>query len=139
MSSYFNIYEKIDTVDLDELLNAAGIKDFDNITWPKGKTYKVLLEGTECSVTTSFRQLEDRIDGDLDAYTALSTMMSRDEVVERIHKEDPNGHSDADWYAHAEFLPSLPELTESEREQRLAFSAAILSCSNSFSAIFCSS
>ena len=127
MSSYFNIYEKIDSIDLTEFLNAAGIKDINNITWPKGKTYKVLLEGAECSVTTSFRQLGDRVDGDLDAYTALSTMMSREEVVERIHKEDPNGHTDADWYAHAEFLPSLPELTESEREQRVAFSAAVLS------------
>ena len=126
MKEYLNVYENLDNIDPVELLRAGGVKDPETITWPKGKKFKIQLAGKECSVTTSFRQLEERVDGDLDAYAALSTMMSRDEVVEMMWKKDPNGGTDAINYAHAEFLPGLPELTDDEREQRKLFAAAIL-------------
>lgn len=126
MSKYFNVYENMDTIDPAELLRAAGVKDSDKINWPKGKKYKVTLSGKECTVTTSFSKLEERIDGDLDAHAALSTMMSREEVVDRMRKEDPNAGSDWMNYAHAEFLPGLPELTDEERLHRKAFAAAVL-------------
>ena len=126
MEKYFNIYENIDKIDPAELKQAAGMKDPDKVTWPKGKKYKVKLAGKECTVTTSFARAADKADGDYDAYSALSTMMTRDEVVDRIHKEDPNGRSDADVYAHAEFLPGLPKLTKDEIKHREAFMAAIL-------------
>ena len=128
MSEYFNIYENIDQINIAELKRAAGLKDPDKVVWPKGKKYKVQLAGKECTVTTSFANAEGKTDGYhlLDAYSALSTMMTRDEVVDKIHKEDPNGHTDADLYATAEFLPGLPKLTDKEVEQRRAFTAAIL-------------
>ena len=78
MEKYFNIYENIDKIDPTELKRAAGLKDPERVVWPKGKKYKVQLAGKECSVTTSFARLDERVDGTLDAYTALSTMMTRD-------------------------------------------------------------
>ncbi len=53
-------------------------------------------------------------------------MMALEEVVERIWKEDPNGGSDAAYYATAEFLPGLPDLSRDEQEHRRAFTAAVL-------------
>ena len=126
MSKFFNIYENIDAIDPAELKRAAGLKDPEKVTWPKGKKYKVALGGKECSVTTYFSGAEGSAYGQYDAYTALSTMMTRDEVVDRMWKEDPNGGSDAVNYAYAEFLPGLPELTKEEKEHRQAFTAAIL-------------
>ena len=126
MSTYFKLYENIDKIDPTELKRVAGIKDPEKVVWPKGKKYKVQLGGTECSVTTSFTRLEDRVDGTLDAFTALSTMLTRDEVVERMWKEDPNGHTDAVDYAYAEFLPGIPTLSSEEIEHRRAFTAAVL-------------
>ena len=126
MSKFFNIYENIDAIDPAELKRAAGLKDPEKVTWPKGKKYKVTLGGKECSVTTYFSGAEGSAYGQYDAYTALSTMMTRDEVVDRMWKEDPNGGSDAVNYAYAEFLPGLPELTKEEKEHRQAFTAAIL-------------
>ena len=124
MSEYFNLYENIDQINVPELLKSAGIAE--PVTWPKGKKFKVQLSGEECTVTTSFRQLEDRIDGDVDAFAALSTMLTKEEVINRIWKEDPNGGTDAVDYAQAKFLPGLPELTDEERKQRKAFAAAVL-------------
>ena len=126
MSTCFKLYENIDKIDPTELKRAAGIKDPEKVVWPKGKKYKVQLGGKECSVTTSFARLEERIYGNLDAYSALSTMLSREEVVERMWKEDPNGHTDAVNYAYAEFLPGLPTLSYEEIEHRKAFTAAVL-------------
>ena len=126
MEKYFSVYENIDLVDPVELKRAAGIQDPEGVSWPKGKKYKVQLAGTECTITTSFSGLDGRVYGNLDAFSALSTMMTRDEVEERIWKLDPNGGSDAYLYATAEFLPGLPELTREEKEHRRAFTAAIL-------------
>ena len=122
----FKIYENIDRIDPAELKRAAGLKDPEKITWPKGKKYTVQLEGTECSVTTYFSRAKESLYGHYDAYNALSTMMTRDEVVERIRKADPDGGSDAAYYAAAEFLPGLEDLTSDEKEHRKAFTAAIL-------------
>lgn len=126
MDKYFNLYEYIEMIDPAELKRAAGLDDPEKIIWPKGKKYKVQLSGKECTITTSFSGVDRKVNGDLDAYIALSTMMSRDEVVEQIHKEDPNGGTDAEYYATAQFLPGLPRLTDEEIEHRKAFTAAIL-------------
>ena len=126
MDKYFNIYENIDRIDPVELKRVAGLKDPDETSWTKGKKYKVQLSGTECTVTTSFARLDERVDGNLDAYSALSTMMTREEVEARIWKEDPNARTDAVYYARPEFLPGLPDLTEDEKEHRRAFTAAVL-------------
>ena len=126
MSKVFNIYENIDMIDPAELKRAAGLKDPEKVTWPKGKKYKVQLGGKECSVTTYFSNAEGSAYGQFDAFTALSTMMTRDEVVEKMWELDPNGGSDAVNYAQAEFLPGLPELSDEEKEHRKAFTAAVL-------------
>lgn len=126
MSKFFNIYENIDRINPADLKRAAGIKNPEKLEWPKGKKYKVQLSGQECTVTTSFARLDERVDGNLDAFSALSTMMTREEVEARIWKEDPNARSDAVYYAQPEFLPGLPELTEDEKERRRAYTAAIL-------------
>ena len=91
MSKVFNIYENIDMIDPAELKRAAGLKDPEKVTWPKGKKYKVQLGGKECSVTTYFSNAEGSAYGQFDAFTALSTMMTRDEVVEKMWELDPNG------------------------------------------------
>ncbi len=126
MSKFFNLYENIDLINPVDLKRAAGLKDPEGVSWPKGKKYKVQLAGTECTVTTSFSGLDGRVNGNLDAFSALSTMLTREEVEARIWKEDPNARSDAVYYAQPEFLPGLPDLTEDEKEHRRAFTAAIL-------------
>ncbi len=126
MEKYFNIYENIDKIDLAKLKEAAGINSSYEVTWPKGKKWKVMLSGKECTVTTSFANAAGKANGNLDAFSALSTMMTREEVVERIRREDPDGGSDAVYFAQAEFLPGLPKLTDEERKCRIEFTAAVL-------------
>lgn len=126
MNGFFNLYENIDKIDVTELKRAAGLNETGEIVWPKGEKYKVQVAGKQFQVATSVVKLDERVKGDYDAYTALSTMLSRDEVVSIIQKEDPNGDTDADVFATAEFLPGLPKLTKDEVEQRRAFTAVIV-------------
>ena len=126
MNKSFNIYQNIDNIDAAELKRVAGLDNPEEVVWPESKKYTVTLAGKECTVTTSFAGLDFDVDGDLDAFSALSTMMSQKEVEAQIWKEDPNARSDAVYYAQPEFLPGLPKLTEEEKDHRVAFTAAVL-------------
>lgn len=121
----FGIYEKLDTLDLTPLYNAAKTAAG---VWPKGKKFKVSIGKTEFAVSTYFSKSQEKAEGidyGRDAATELKNMKTREEVVAEILERDPNRRTDAADYATAAFRNSSPVLTDEQIKHRLDFIAAV--------------
>ncbi len=122
---HFRIYENLDALDLTPLLTAAGTAPG---VWPKGKKYKVKLNGKDFEVTTYFSKSQEKADGldyGRDAAAELKDMKTREEVVAAIQKSDPNRRTDAEYYATPEFRNQSPTLTDEQLQRRRTFIAAV--------------
>lgn len=121
----FNIYEAIDRLDLTPLFDKAKTAPG---VWPKGKKFKVVLNGTEFAVTTYFSKAQEKTEdlyGVRDAAAELKNMKTREEVVEEIREKDPNHRTDAEYYATAAFRNESPRLDDDQLDLRRNFIAAV--------------
>lgn len=117
----FNIYENMSKVDL-----TGFIAEVETSKFPSSKEYKVMINGKEFQVKTTWPKRMKRFDACFDAYNAIDTMFSKEEVEDAIIEMDPGMHSDAFMFAQPEFNWNVCiKLGEDEIEKRMAFLSAV--------------
>ncbi len=125
------IYKSIDRFDANSLFkNIFGSDDIKKIKLPTDKKYMTVIDKHEFTVKTLIsKRMKNRFEHQYyemyDAFTAISTMRSKEEVLEEIDRMDPMRHSDAFMLAAPEFKKDLPELSEEQIELRKKFIASV--------------
>ena len=116
------IYQNMSNMDITALITEAG-----NTKCPANKDYKVMYNGKEFHVKTSWPRRKQKFDNYFDAYSAIETMLSVEEVQQKWIDLDPNMHSDAAYFITSpEFDPEkCVELDEVETKRRMDFIMAV--------------
>ena len=114
----FSIYDRLDSLDISRLANAAGITN-----WPKGKRYTVNCNGVEIKVQTYLAKAGEKMPGfGYDAYSAIESMYVRELSREEIRWEN-NGEPQ---YADPQFnTKDLTRLSDEQIKKRTDFIIAI--------------
>ena len=119
----FSIYDRLDSLDISRLANAAGITN-----WPKGKRYTVNCNGVEIKVRTYLAKAGEKMpDFGYDAYSAIESMYVRELSREEILWEN-NGEPQ---YADPQFnTKDLTWLSDEQIQKRTDFIIAIANLIN---------
>ena len=119
----FSIYDRLDSLDISRLANAAGITN-----WPKGKRYTVNCNGVEIKVQTYLAKAGEKMPGfGYDAYSAIESMYVRELSREEIYWEN-NGEPQ---YADPQFnTKDLTGLSDEQIQKRTDFIIAIANLIN---------
>ena len=119
----FSIYDRLDSLDISRLANAAGITN-----WPKGKRYTVNCNGVEIKVQTYLAKAGEKMpDFGYDAYSAIESMYVRELSIEEILWEN-NGEPQ---YADPQFnTKDLTWLSDEQIQKRTDFIIAIANLIN---------
>ncbi len=128
-----NIYKIDDKFLADQIIGSENLDDaFDSYEPPKNKIFKVKDGAKEFKVKTKFgnslKKAKDEIDDAwclYDMYVAEEHLLSKEEVLERIDREDPNRRSDAFMYAAPEIDENTPRLDEKSAKRRFLIMAHI--------------
>ncbi len=118
------LYDDIDSVDVESLAKLAGISGTEE-EYPRDRQLKVDVDGKTFIVKFGLKRNINRLKAyrPLDGKTAYETMLTREQVIERIDKEDPNFRSDAREYATAEFIDENPIAGETAQRRFLFLKA----------------
>ena len=119
----FLIYDRLDSLDISRLANAAGITN-----WPKGKRYTINCNGVEIKVQTYLAKAEEKMPSfGYDAYSAIESMYVRELRREEILWEN-NGEPQ---YADPQFnTKELTRLSAEQIQKRTDFIIAIANLIN---------
>ena len=119
----FSIYDRLDSLDISRLANAAGITN-----WPKGKRYTINCNGVEIKVQTYLAKAEEKMPSfGYDAYSAIESMYVRELRREEILWEN-NGEPQ---YADPQFnTKELTRLSAEQIQKRTDFIIAIANLIN---------
>ena len=101
-TSNANLYDDLDRIDLDALVQKAGITE-DNQSFPKGQIYTVVRGNRSFSINVKLKNTIRRVPLDFlgfDARKPLNELMSREELLE---KYDPKRTSMAYWDGPIEY------------------------------------
>ena len=114
----FLIYDRLDSLDISKLVNAARI-----MNWPKGKRYTINCNGVEIKVQTYLAKAEEKMPSfGYDAYSAIESMYVRELRREEILWEN-NGEPQ---YADPQFnTKELTRLSAEQIQKRTDFIIAI--------------
>lgn len=118
-----DLYDDIDAVDIEELARRAGVSGRD---YPADKQPKVNVDGKTFTVQFGLKRNISvfYVAGAKDGKAAYETMLTREQVQERIEKEDPNFRSDAYDLATPEFSEGN-RISDETAERRFLFLKAV--------------
>ena len=121
----FKIYENMDSIDVNVLTEAAGVK-----TWPKGKRYVVDCNGVEVKIQTSYTKIDEKFPNiGYYSYVAIGTIYRRELRRDEIRWET-NGEPQ---YADPMFDMSVVQkhkLDKKQLQQRIEFITAVANLIN---------
>lgn len=129
-----SLYGTLEQFDIKKMIRkiAPGCT-FDNLIFPKSATKKIKYEDKTISVKLRLQKLskvcEEIEDGQNYAfYTALENMLSKDEVVALIEREDPEYISDEALYARPKVDPDAPTAERRAAKRGFMFLVYIAFC-----------
>lgn len=130
-----SIYRSIDSYDVARMAAAAGLGEDGTGALPADKKYSVSINGKKLYVRTGFSrswntQAIQNACG-FDAVEAINSMLSREQVVEKIRQADPNAVSDAEYYATAEFSLKKGDVDLTKRRLLFMKTIAAMLCEQS--------
>lgn len=119
----FLIYNRLDSLDISKLVNAAGITN-----WPKGKRYMVNCNGVEIKVQTYLAKAGEKMpEYGYDAYSAIESMYVRELRREEILWE----YNGEPQFADPRFnTKELTRLSDEQIQKRTDFIIAIANLIN---------
>lgn len=129
-----NIYKIDDKLLADQIIGIKDIDDaFENYALPKNKLFKIMNGAKEIKVKTKFGNALKKVKEDslhtfmcYDMYVAAEHLLSKEDVLERINREDPNHRSDAFMYAAPEIDDkNAPKLGDASAKRRFLIMAYI--------------
>lgn len=129
-----NIYKIDDKFLADQIIGGKDIDDaFDNYAPPKNKLFKIMDGAKEIKVKTKFGNSLKKVKEDslhtfmcYDMYVAAEHLLSKEDVLQRINREDPNHRSDAFMYAAPEIDDkNAPKLGDASAKRRFLIMAYI--------------
>lgn len=125
------IYKSMERFDANRLFkDVFNTDDIKKIKLPPDKQYALVIDKHEFTVKTLIsKRMKNRFYNPYykmyDAYTAISTMRSKEEVLKEIDQMDPGRGSDAFMLASPEFRKDLPQLSDGQIEMRKKFIVSI--------------
>lgn len=125
MTDKFSIYENMDALDFTALIEAAGTAPGE---WPKGKKFKVDLNGKEFEVTTYFSKSQEKakeLYAVWDAAAEFKIMKTPEEIEQEIATSDPKARRDVEYRATGVFRKESPRLDRRHMQHRIEFIAAV--------------